>query len=132
MQTVKENIIKSKAPIYNPIMLIGLDKIKRFRIFYVIFDKAFNSKYKKYVTYTTVEKIEIEKVKEKRLIILENIHEISKNKDMQDKLCKLLDLCFKLKIQVVLCSNDNINDLEFDKLVKSKMLYGLTTYLEER
>ena len=73
----------------------------------------------------------MEKVKEKRLVIIENIHELSQNKEIQNKLLELLNLCFRLKIQVILCSDNNINNLKLDELVKSKMLYGLTVELKE-
>lgn len=49
---------------------------------------------------------------------------------MQDKLHELLDLCFKLKIQVVLCSDLNIEELSIDEVLKSKMLYGLKVFVE--
>ena len=54
---------------------------------------------------------------------------IVKNKNYQDKLNKLLDLCFKLKIQVVLGSDLNIQELEIDEVVKSKILYGLEVFI---
>ncbi len=131
LRTIKDNVIKGKEPTANPILLIGLDKIDRFRFFFVIYDKEFNSKYKHLLSYTTIEKINLEDIKDKKIIILENIQKIVGHKNLQDKLHELLNLCLKLKIQVILCSNENINDLQMDELLKSKMLYGIQLYLEE-
>lgn len=128
---IKEDIIKNKEPISNPITLIGLDKSKRYRLFLCFFDKSFNSQYKSLVNYCTIDNIDLEEVSKKKLIILENIHEIEKNKKMQDKLHKLLNLCLKLKVQIVLCSDKNIEKLNIDGILKSKMLSGLTGWLNE-
>lgn len=131
LQTVKENIINNKELIYNPIILIGLEKERRYRFFWCVFDKDFNSKYKSLVNYKTIDKIDLETTYKKKLIILENIHEIVENEDMQDKLHELLNLCFKEKIQVILCSDENIEKLEINEILKSKMLYGLKVWLNE-
>ncbi len=129
---VKESIIKSKEPIYNPIALIGLNKGKRHRFFFRIFDKDFNTQYKSLVNYGSIAKIDLEMVSKKKLIILENIHEIVGNKNMQNKLHELLELCFKFKVQVILCSDANIEELDVDEVLKSKMLYGLKVWLNEK
>ncbi len=68
-------------------------------------------------------------VSKKKLIIVENVQMIVKNKNYQDKLNKLLDWYFKLKIQVVLGSDLNIQELEIDEVVKSKILYGLEVFI---
>lgn len=131
LQTIKEDVIKEKTYSFNPVLLIGLDEIKRFNVFFVIYDKEFKSKYGNLFSYTTIEKIDLEDIKNKKLIILDNIQKIVDNKNMQDKLYELLDLCLQLKIQVILCSDTNINDLKIDELLKSKMLYGIQLYLED-
>ena len=131
LQTIKEDVIKEKNYSFNPVLLIGLDEIKRFNVFFVIYDKEFKSKYGNLFSYTTIEKIDLEDIKNKKLIILDNIQKIVDNKNMQDKLYELLDLCLQLKIQVILCSDTNINDLKIEELLKSKMLYGIQLYLED-
>lgn len=128
---IKEDIIKNKEPIYNPLALIGLDKASRYNFFFRIFDKSFNSQYKSFIVYKTIDSIDLANISKNKLIILENIHEIEKNKKMQDKLHKLLNLCLKLKVQVVLCSDKNIEKLNIDEILKSKMLSGLTGWLNE-
>ncbi len=129
LQIVKENVLKNKEPLYNPIVLIGLVKVKRYRFFFTVFNKDFNSKYKFLVYYGTIEAIDLEMVSKKKLIIVENVQMIVKNKKYQDKLNKLLELCFKLKIQVVLGSDWNIQELEIDEVVKCKILYGLVVFI---
>lgn len=131
LKIAKENIIENKEPLYNPITLIGLDKGRRYRFFYTVFDKDFNSKYKSLISYKTTDKIDLETIYKKKSIIIENVHKIVENKDVQDKLHKLLNLCFKEKIQVILCSDENIEKLEINETLKSKMLYGLTVWLNE-
>lgn len=129
LQIVKENVLKNKEPLYKPIVLIGLVKVKRYRFFFTVFNKDFNSKYKFLVYYGTIEAIDLEMVSKKKLIIVENVQMIVKNKNYQDKLNKLLDWYFKLKIQVVLGSDLNIQELEIDEVVKSKILYGLEVFI---
>lgn len=124
IQMVKENVIKNKEPIHNPITLIGLNKEKRYRFFWCFFDKDFNSQYKSFISYGTIDKMDLESVYKKKIIIIENVHSIVGNKEQQNKLQELLDRCFKLKIQVILCSDESVDELEIDEVVKSKMLYG--------
>ncbi len=131
LKIVKENILGNKEPTYNPITLIGLDKGKSYRFFFPIFDKDFNSQYKSFINYCTIDKLDIEIVCRKKLIILENIHEIVGNKNMQEKLHDLLDICFKSKIQVILCSDENVEKLDINEVLKSKMLYGLKVFVEK-
>lgn len=131
LQTIKDNVIKDKTYSFNPVLLIGLDKIKRFRFYFAIYDEEFKLKYSNLFSYTTIEKINLEDIKNQKLIILENIQKIVDHKNMQDKLYELLNLCLQLKIQVILCSDQNINDLKIDELLKSKMLYGIQLYLED-
>lgn len=129
IQTTKENVIRNKEPINNPITLIGLNKAKRYRLFLYFFDKDFNSQYKSFISYGTIDKMDLESVYKKKIIIIENVHDIVGNKDQQDKLQELIDLCFQLKIQVILCSDESVDELEIDEVAKSKMLYGLVGWL---
>ncbi len=95
LQIVKDDVMKNKEPLYNPIILTGLVKVKRYRFFFTVFNKDFISKYKFLVYYGTIEAIDLEMVSKKKLIIVENVQMIVKNKNYQDKLNKLLDWYFK-------------------------------------
>ena len=129
LQIVKENVLKNKEPLYNPIILTGLVKVKRYRFFFTVFNKDFISKYKSFVHYDVIDAIDLEMVSNKKLIIVENVQMIVKNKNYQDKLNKLLDWYFKQKIQVVLGSDLHIQELEIDEVVKSKILYWLEVFI---
>lgn len=59
IQSVKENIINSKEPLYNPIALMGLDKGLRYRIFWYIFNKEFNREHKGVYLYSSCDKIDL-------------------------------------------------------------------------
>ena len=110
LQIVKENVLKNKEPLYNPIILTGLVKVKRYRFFFTVFNKDFISKYKSFVHYDVIDAIDLEMVSNKKLIIVENVQMI-------------------VKIQVVLGSDLNIQELEIDEVVKSKILYGLEVFI---
>ena len=97
LQIVKDNVMKNKKPLYNPIILTDLVKVKRYRFFFTVFNKDFNSKYKSFVHYDVIDAIDLEMVSKKKLIIVENVQMIVKNKNYQDKLNKLLDLCFRIR-----------------------------------
>ena len=127
---IKQNIIKSIEPLYNPVTIIGFNKTLRHRIFWSIFDKEFNENYKQIYIYGSLDKLELDKIKNKRLVIIEEVELLVDNEVLQDKMKKLLKVCFEQKIQIVLCLNSNINDLKINKLFKNKMLCGLLLYLE--
>lgn len=127
---IKQNIIKSIEPLYNPVTIIGLNKTLRHRIFWSIFDKEFNENYKQIYIYGSLDKLELDKIKNKRLVIIEEVELLVDNEVLQNKMKELLKVCFEQKIQIVLCLNSNINDLKIDKLFKNKMLCGLLLHLE--
>lgn len=131
IRTVKENIILSKEPLYNPIALVGLDRGLRYRIFWSIFDKDFNREHRGIYLYSTCDKIDINSIKDKRLVIVENIELLNNNEELQTKIKELVMFCIKENIQVILCSNVDIKNLEIEEILKSKILYGLTLYLEK-
>ncbi len=84
LQIVKENVLKNKEPLYNPIILTDLVKVKRYRFFFTVFNKDFNSKYKSFVHYDVIDAIDaidLEMVSKKKLIIVENVQMIVKNKN---------------------------------------------------
>lgn len=130
IKNVKENIIKSKEPLHNPIVLNGLNKALRYRIFWSIFDKEFNQKYKGIYMYSACDKLTLAKLKSKKLVIVENIELLIKNETLQNKMKELLKIYFEQKIQVILCSDRDIKSLEINELIKSKMQYGLILYLK--
>lgn len=129
IKIVKENIIKSKEPTSNPIVLVGLDKSIRYRIFLNIFDKKFNNEHKGIYTYSSCSKLDLKEIENKRLIIVEEIDLLNKNETLQNKINELLMICLKNKIQIILCSNTDIKDLEISETLKSKILSGLILYL---
>ena len=132
IRIVKENVINSKEPLYNPIVLVGLDRGLRYRIFWYIFNKEFNRKYKGIYTYSSCDKIDLDTVQNKKLVIVESIELLSGSEVLQNKIRELLMICSKQKIQIILCSDVDISDLEIDEILKSKMLpeLGLTLHLE--
>lgn len=130
IRIVKDNIINSKKPLYNPIILVGLDKGLRYRIFWSIFNKEFNREHKSTYIYSSCDKLDLSLVQNKKLVIVENIELLSGDKGLQNKIEELLLVCLEQNIQIILCSNVDINNLEIDKLLLSKMLYGLTLHLE--
>lgn len=131
LSIVKDSISKGESSIYNPILLIGLNKNKRYEMFFRIFDKDFKSKYREVMMYKKIDEIDIEKVKTKRLIIIENIELAIENIELEEKLEKLLDLCLLEKRQLILCTDRDIKNEKFAELIKAKMFYGLPLYLED-
>ena len=127
---IKQNIIKSIEPVNNPVTIIGLNKKLRYHILWSIFDKKFNEIYRQTYIYSSLDKLELNEIKNKRLVIIEELELLSGNQQLQNKMKELLKVCFERKIQIVLCSNININDLEIDELLKNKMLCGLLLHLE--
>lgn len=129
IQHVKDNIVNSKDPIYNPIALVGLDKGLRYRMLMSKFDMEFNKEYKGIYTYCSCDNLDLNTVKDKRLIIIENIELLDGNKELQNKLKELLMICFDKKIQLILCLDVDIKELDINEILKSKMLTGLNSYL---
>ena len=130
IMSIKQNIIKSIEPLHNPVTIIGLNKTLRHRILWSIFDKEFNKNYKQTYIYSSCDKLELDKIKNKKLIIIENLELLNDNELLQKKMKELLKLCIEQNIQIIICSNNNIKDLKIDELIKNKMLGGLLLNLE--
>lgn len=128
---VSENVTKGEPPIDNPILLIGLDRSKRYEFFFRAFNKEFNSQNKGKVIYISCDKIDVERELSKKMIILENIELLVGNKELQDKMHELLNKSYKQDIQVILCASSDIKKLDIDEIVKSKMLCGLSIDLDD-
>lgn len=130
IMSIKQNIVKSIEPLYNPITIIGLNKTLRYRILWSIFDKKFNKNYKQTYIYSSCDKLELDKVKNKRLVIIEHLELLIGDEVLQNKIKKLLNLCFEQSIQIIICSNNNIENLEISELLKNKILCGLVLHLK--
>lgn len=129
IQTIKENIINDKMPIYNPLFLNGLDKGNRSQFFFRTFTKDFNSAYKDKFQYFSCDEICIDKVKNKKFIIIENFEFLNNNITLQEKMLEIINYCLNEFIQVILCSNDNIENLKINNNLKNKLMHGLEIYL---
>ena len=64
------------------------------------------------------------------MVIIENIELLIDNDVLQNKMKELLKKSFEQKIQIIICSNSNVEDLEIDESLKSKMLCGLVLHLK--
>lgn len=130
LQSIKKNIMNNKPPVYNPVSLIGGNKEERFKMIFALFNKDFNSKHKgRYIDCAKEESFEIDNQME--LIFLENVQVLARNETMQRKVRDVVETCLNNHIQLVICSDKEIDTLEIDELLKSKMKYGLTLYLED-
>lgn len=131
LQAVKENVMKHKKPIYNPVYITGLTREERFRIFFTFFNKDFNSvcKGKKISCKELKKKEEIEINRD--LIIMEDVDVISNKSILQEKLYNILNNCIKNNVQVILCTNEHVDNLAFYSQLKSVILSGITLYLEK-
>lgn len=127
VREIKDNIINNQNPNYNPVTLIGLNRIKRYEMFYRIFDKQFNSKHRDKIKYGIINN-DIFEIKGKKLIIIEEVEKIINNEELQNKLLKLL---LESDIQIILCLNSTIEELDIDDNLKSKMLAGIQVYLQD-
>lgn len=119
LNNVKENIEKNKPPRYNPIFLTGLNENKRDSIFNDIFD-----------SYTPLpcDEISMDSIKNSNLIIIENIERLVNDKSLQDETRKLIDYCLNQEVQIILCSNIDLEDLKVDERLKNRMSNGLKGY----
>lgn len=126
---IKENIKTNKSPLYNPVLLKGLDKKDRFRYFWSTFNKDFNQSYKDIYQYVTCEEIDMDNILGKKLVIIENVQEIEKDLELEIKLIEIVNYCVKENIQLVICSDIDINDLGISELSKSKLMSDLIIHL---
>ncbi len=127
---IRQNVIKSIEPLHNPVTMIGFNKALRYRIFWSIFDKEFNKNYKQTYIYSSCDKLEIDKIKNRKVVIIDNIELLIDNDVLQNKMKELLKKSFEQKIQIIICSNSNVEDLEIDESLKRKMLCGLVLHLK--
>lgn len=130
IRSIKDNIINNQNPTYNPTCLIGLDRIKRYEVFFRIFDKKFKAEHRDEMMYVTCDELDLNRAKTKKLIIIEELELLENNKEAQSELHELINMCLKENIQLILCSNKEIKDLDVEELLKSKMMYGLQLYLK--
>ncbi len=133
LRCTKENIIENKKPLYNPIYLHGANSKDRFRIFFVLFDKAFNKQFKGQSKYISCKKISIEDKldKDKKMIIIEDIDYLVGNEPLQEKIYNWLTEClFDTDTQVILCSDEHVDNLDLNEHLKCRIKSGITSYLK--
>lgn len=131
LQNVKENISKNRKLAYNPVYLSGLSKEERYRIFFMFFNKEFNHLYKS--IYISCKEIKVDESFDfnKDLIIIEDIELLANNGLLQEKIYSIINNCLKNNIQVILCSNVNVDELIVEERLKCKMKEGILLYLEK-
>lgn len=130
LQVIKENISKGSKPLYNPVCISGLSKQKRFEIFWRLFNKEFNRLYKsRYISCEDI-KIDEEFDFKKDLVIIENIELLFGNSQLQDKIRNIINECLENNIQIILCSNENIEDLILEEHLKCRLTWGISLYLK--
>lgn len=131
IKIIKENIIKNRRPNYNPAYISGLTKQERFRIFWMFFNKEFNRLHKS--RYFSCEDIKIDEEFDfkKDLVIIENIEYIVDNTELQEKIKNMINECLENNVQIILCSDANVDDLKLDEHLKCRMKWGLMLYLEK-
>lgn len=130
LQFIKENIMKGREPIYNPVCISGLSKEERFKIFWRLFNKEFNKLHKsRYVSCKDI-KIDEEFDFNKDLVIIENIESLVGNSQLQDKIRNIINECLERNIQMILCSNEKIEDLIIEDHLKSRLTWGILLHLE--
>lgn len=125
LESVRNNLIKFSDSIYNPVIMTGIDKGLRYRVFLSFFDKEFNRKYKGTYIYGDCDKIDFDDIDDKKLVIVERIDLLNNNLKLQDKINKLLNKCLIENIQLILCSDVGIDDLDIGDNLKRNMLCGL-------
>ncbi len=131
LRSVKENVISNTPPTNNPISLNGLDKPNRYQFFFRIFSKEFNSVYKGQYRYLSCDEIDMAKVRDKKFVIIENVDLLNGNIELQERLLKVMDYCLNKQIQVILCSNKGVNNLDVIESLKSILISSLILYIED-
>lgn len=130
LRTINENIMAGRKPIYNPVCMLGLSKEKRFELIDSVFHEDFNKLYtSRYVSCCEI-KTEKDFDFNKDLVIIENIELLVGNSLLQDKVCNIINECLENDVQIILCSNENIDDLELEKSVKCRLKWGLSLHLK--
>lgn len=134
LKVVKENIIKNKKPIYNPIYIYGTTKKDRFEMFWRTFNKDFNKSYKEQYRYISCKNTSVDDKleKDKKMIILEEIDYLADNNVLQKKVYDwLTDCIFETNTQIIICSNEYLDDIDFDEHLKARIKSGLSIELKK-
>lgn len=129
LKVVKENIMKNKKTIYNPIFISGLSYKDRYDLYFRFFNKDFNENYKGQLI--NCEKLENElELKTNSLIIIENIHFLSNDLSNQEKILDLINECLKKEIQIIIGSNFDNNELNLESKLQNRLNWGILLSLE--
>lgn len=126
LQAIKDNISKDKKRLYNPVCISGLSKEERFKIFCKLFNKLDKSRY---ISCEDIKKDE-EFDFSRDLVIIENIQFLVGNKQLQKKVCNIINECLEHNIQIILCSNENVEELILEDYLKSRLTWGISLYLK--
>ena len=126
LQSIKENIGKGKKPLYNPVCISGLSKKERFKIFCKLFNKLDKCRYISCRDIKKDEKFDFNK----DLVIIEDIQVLVDNEQLQKEICNIINECLEHNIQIILCSNENIEELILEEHLKSRLTWGISLYLK--
>lgn len=124
LKVVSETIKKKKAPIYNPIFISGLIDIDRYNIFKSLFDLS------------DIEIIDCKKdnskldVDNQKVLIIENIDVITNDFAYQKRIVNIINESLDKNIQLIICSNLNLQALKLEEKLKSRLSWGISLYLE--
>ena len=130
LRTIKENIMIGRKPNYNPVSISGASKQERFELLWRVFNKVFNKLHtSRYVSCKDIN-IDEEFNFNKDLVIIENIELLVGNSQLQDKICNIINECLENNIQIILCSNENIEDLVIEEHIKCRLRWGISLYLK--
>jgi chromosomal replication initiation ATPase DnaA len=120
--------IKNPGKLYNPIFIQEEKNIKKINIINFILEEFKDAD--KEITYTIMKNdcYNIDyKIKNKEILIIEDLHNIKLNQKNQQKLQKLLELMVENKNQVIILSNDSLKKLKnINEKTKNIILKGLT------
>lgn len=128
LNVVKENIMKNKDVIYNPIFISGLSYKERFDLYFRYFNKDFNKEHKGQII--KCEKEGNIELMTKHLLIIENIDLLKDDLIKQEKILDLINECLEKKIQIIIGSNINKDELRLEKKLQNRLEWGLLLYLE--
>jgi len=135
---VKDNIVNNKNSIYNPIVFIGLDRYKRYTLFWSIFNKEFNKEYKNSYRYLCCNEEFLKEISDDikvniffdvKLVIIEKLDFIEGDISSEFKLFNFIVKCIEEDKQVIICLNKNISDNHFSINFRQKLENGFVVYL---
>lgn len=128
LNVIKRNIMDNKEVIYNPIFISGLSYKDRCDLYFRYFNKDFNKEHRGQII--KCEELENVELITKDLIIIENIDSISEDLSKQEQILDLINKCLDKKIQIIIGSNLDKNELKLEEKLQCRLEWGLLLYLE--